>query len=53
MFDGINRFSNSDWVQRKMPIAVPGLQSAGAWLKNRLDDGYSAMGVGRDVDMKP
>ncbi len=36
-----------------MPIAVPGLQSAGAWLKNRLDDGYSAMGVGRDVDMKP
>ena len=52
VFDGVNQFANSDWLKRKMPIAVPGLQQAGTWLKNRLDDGYSAMGMGRDVEMK-
>lgn len=37
----INRFANSDYIKRKMPIAVSYLKNGSDALKDRLRSGYS------------
>ena len=42
-YDGIQRFSQSNWLQRKAPILAPYIGAAGDALKDRLQSGYSQL----------
>ena len=42
-YDGVQKFAQSNWLQRKAPILAPYVGAAGNALKDRLQNGYSQL----------
>ena len=39
-YGGLQKFANSDFIRRKIPIIAPALQDVASEFKSRLQDGY-------------